>query len=152
MTNKNMKVTRKTKTRKGKSQQFPNSLKSTKNNNASHTQDTNIRRSQQGQDELNSSNNTSVTNAFNLTFIGHNTNGLGSDSFKLNIFMDYCTNKGADIVDKKYSKIDLDRIRITADTQEEILLNSKDEVQAEAINTFSSLFRARNHKFENLPE
>ncbi|GBC27644.1 uncharacterized protein OCT59_013286 [Rhizophagus irregularis] len=56
------------------------------------------------------------------------------------------------ILDKKYSKIDLDRIRIIADTQEEILLNSKDEVQVEAINTFSSLFRVRNHKFENLPE
>jgi hypothetical protein len=98
MTNKNTKVTRKTKTRKGKSQQFPNSLKNIKNNDASHTQDTNIRRSQQGQDEPNSSNNTSVTNAFNLTFIGHNINGLGSDNFKLNIFMDYCTNKGADIV------------------------------------------------------
>ncbi|CAB4403292.1 unnamed protein product [Rhizophagus irregularis] len=98
MTNKNTKVTQKTKTRKGKSQQFPNSLKNIKNNDASHTQDTNIRRSQQGQDEPNSSNNTSVTNAFNLTFVGHNINGLGSDNFKLNIFMDYCTNKGADIV------------------------------------------------------
>ncbi|RGB21588.1 hypothetical protein C1646_777676 [Rhizophagus diaphanus] len=79
MTNKNMKVTQKTKTRKGKSQQFPNSLKSTKNNDVSHTQDTNIRRSQQGRDKPNSSNNTSVTNAFNLTFIGHSINGFGSD-------------------------------------------------------------------------
>ncbi|CAB4391954.1 unnamed protein product [Rhizophagus irregularis] len=83
-----MKVTQKTKTRKGKgkSQQFPNSLKNIKNNDASYIQNTNIRCSQQGQDEPNSSNNTSVTNAFNLTFIGHNINGLGSDSFKLNIF------------------------------------------------------------------
>ncbi|GES86818.1 hypothetical protein GLOIN_2v1765743 [Rhizophagus clarus] len=56
------------------------------------------------------------------------------------------------ILDKTYSKINLDRIRITTDTQEETLLNSKDEVQTEAINTFSALFRSRNHKFENLPE
>ncbi|CAB5395938.1 unnamed protein product, partial [Rhizophagus irregularis] len=53
---------------------------------------------------------------------------------------------------KTYSKINLDRIRIVTDTQKEILLNTKEEVQAEAINAFSSLFRARNHKFENLPE
>ncbi|CAB4496321.1 unnamed protein product [Rhizophagus irregularis] len=56
------------------------------------------------------------------------------------------------ILDKTYSKINLDRIRIVTDTQEEILLNTKEEVQAEAINAFSSLFRARNHKFENLSE
>jgi hypothetical protein len=56
------------------------------------------------------------------------------------------------ILDKTYSKINLDRIRITTDTQEEVLLNSKDEVQTEAINIFSELFRSRNHKFENLPE
>ncbi|CAB4391955.1 unnamed protein product [Rhizophagus irregularis] len=56
------------------------------------------------------------------------------------------------ILDKKYSKIDLNRIHIIANTQEEILLNSKDEVQAEAINTFSSLFHTRNHKFKNFPE
>ncbi|CAB4475366.1 unnamed protein product [Rhizophagus irregularis] len=56
------------------------------------------------------------------------------------------------ILDKIYSKINLDRIRIVTDTQEEILLNTKEEVQAEAINAFLSLFRARNHKFENLPE
>ncbi|GBC39983.1 RNA-directed DNA polymerase from mobile element jockey-like [Rhizophagus irregularis DAOM 181602=DAOM 197198] len=56
------------------------------------------------------------------------------------------------ILDKTYSRINLDRIRIATDTQEEILLNSKEEVQAEAINAFSSIFRSRNHKFENLPE
>ncbi|GBC29860.2 hypothetical protein GLOIN_2v1765743 [Rhizophagus irregularis DAOM 181602=DAOM 197198] len=56
------------------------------------------------------------------------------------------------ILDKTYSKINLDRICIVTDTQEEILLNTKEEVQAEAINAFSSLFCARNHKFENLPE
>src|SRR4051794_12274131 len=56
------------------------------------------------------------------------------------------------ILDKSYSRINLDRIRIVTDTREEILLNSKEEVQAEAINTFSSIFRSRNHKFENLPE
>ncbi|PKK56940.1 hypothetical protein RhiirC2_798986 [Rhizophagus irregularis] len=49
---------------------------------------------------------------------------------------------------KTYSKIDLDRIRIVTDTQEEILLNTKEEVQAEAINAFSSLFHMRNYKFE----
>jgi hypothetical protein len=32
------------------------------------------------------------------------------------------------ILDKTYSKINLDRIRIITETQEEILLNSKDEV------------------------
>ncbi|UZO01042.1 uncharacterized protein OCT59_012149 [Rhizophagus irregularis] len=53
------------------------------------------------------------------------------------------------ILDKTYSRINLDRIRIATDTQEEILLNSKEEVQAEAINAFSSIFRSRNHKFEN---
>ena len=42
------------------------------------------------------------------------------------------------ILDKTYSKINLDRIRITTDTQEETLLNSKDEVQTEAINAFST--------------
>ncbi|GET52549.1 hypothetical protein GLOIN_2v1765743 [Rhizophagus irregularis DAOM 181602=DAOM 197198] len=52
------------------------------------------------------------------------------------------------ILDKTYSKIDLNRIRIVIDTQEEILLNTKEEVQAEAINAFSSLFYMRNHKFE----
>ncbi|GET56608.1 reverse transcriptase family protein [Rhizophagus irregularis DAOM 181602=DAOM 197198] len=56
------------------------------------------------------------------------------------------------ILDKTYSKINLDRIRILTDTQEEILLNSKEEVHTEAINAYSSLFRSRNHKFENLPE
>ncbi|CAB5124077.1 unnamed protein product [Rhizophagus irregularis] len=56
------------------------------------------------------------------------------------------------ILDKTYSRINLDRIRIATDTQEEILLNSKEEVQVEAINTFSSIFRSKNHKFENLPE
>ncbi|CAB4483141.1 unnamed protein product [Rhizophagus irregularis] len=56
------------------------------------------------------------------------------------------------ILDKKYSKISLDKVRILTDAQEEILLNSKEEVHAEAINTYSSLFRSRNHKFENLPE
>ncbi|PKY33207.1 hypothetical protein RhiirB3_394622, partial [Rhizophagus irregularis] len=56
------------------------------------------------------------------------------------------------ILDKTYSRINLDRIRIATDTQEEILLNSKEEVQAEAINAFSSIFCSRNHKFENLPE
>ncbi|GES94273.1 exodeoxyribonuclease III [Rhizophagus clarus] len=98
MTNKNTKVTRKTKTRKGKPQQFPNSPRNTQNNDASHIQDTNIRHSQQRQDELNINGGASVTNTFNLTFMGHNINGLGLDYFKLNIFMDYCTNKGADII------------------------------------------------------
>ncbi|UZO19771.1 uncharacterized protein OCT59_011042 [Rhizophagus irregularis] len=56
------------------------------------------------------------------------------------------------ILDKTYSRINLNRIHIATDTQEEILLNSKEEVQAEAINTFSSIFRSKNHKFENLPE
>ncbi|GES89606.1 Down syndrome cell adhesion molecule-like protein Dscam2 [Rhizophagus clarus] len=98
MTNKNTKVTRKTKTRKGKPQQFPNSPRNTQNNDASHIQDTNIRHSQQRQDELNINGGASVTNTFNLTFMGHNINGLGPDYFKLNIFMDYCTNKGADII------------------------------------------------------
>ncbi|GBB94985.1 hypothetical protein RclHR1_02460009 [Rhizophagus clarus] len=54
------------------------------------------------------------------------------------------------ILDKTYSKINLDRICVTTITQEEILLNSKEEVKSEAINTFSSSFRLRNHKFENL--
>lgn len=44
------------------------------------------------------------------------------------------------------------QLRILTDTQEEILLNSKEEVHAEAINAYSSLFRSRNHKFENLSE
>src|SRR4051794_14284578 len=99
MTNKNMKDTRKTKTRKEKFQQiqkFPKNIQ--KNNNASHTQDMNIRHAQQGQDEHNSNSNTNVTNAFNLTFMGHNINRFGPDNFKLNILMDYCTNKEADIV------------------------------------------------------
>lgn len=30
--------------------------------------------------------------------MGHNINELKSDCFKLNIYMDYCANKGADIV------------------------------------------------------
>ncbi|GET01945.1 hypothetical protein GLOIN_2v1765743 [Rhizophagus clarus] len=56
------------------------------------------------------------------------------------------------ILDKTYSKIDLDRICIITDTQEEYLLNSKEEIHSEAINTFSALFRLQNHKFENLSE
>ncbi|CAB4417926.1 unnamed protein product [Rhizophagus irregularis] len=97
MTNKNTKNTRKTKTGKGKLQQIQNSLKNTQenNNDASHIQDKNVRRAQQGQDEHN---NNSFTNTFNFTFMGHNINGLGPDDFKLNVLMDYCTNKGADIV------------------------------------------------------
>jgi hypothetical protein len=47
MTNKNTKVMRKTKTRKGKSQQFPNSPKNIQNNDASYTEDTNTKHSQQ---------------------------------------------------------------------------------------------------------
>ncbi|GES95991.1 hypothetical protein GLOIN_2v1765743 [Rhizophagus clarus] len=45
-----------------------------------------------------------------------------------------------------------DRIRITTDTQDKILLNSKEKIQTEAINAFSTLFRLCNHKFENLSE
>ncbi|GBB84595.1 hypothetical protein RclHR1_11170003 [Rhizophagus clarus] len=56
------------------------------------------------------------------------------------------------ILDKTYSKINLDRICITTNIQEEILLNSKKKVNAEAINTFLSLFRSQNHKFKNLSE
>ncbi|GBB93413.1 hypothetical protein RclHR1_21660001 [Rhizophagus clarus] len=56
------------------------------------------------------------------------------------------------ILDKTYSKFNLDRIHVTTNTQEEILLNYKQEVNAEAINTFSSLFRLWNHKFKNLSE
>lgn len=46
---------------------------------------------------------------YNLTFIGHNINGLGSDHSKLNLLVKYYTNKGADIIsicetnrDRKY--------------------------------------------------
>jgi exonuclease III len=99
MTNKNTKNMRKTKPGKGKFQQIQNSPKNIqKNNDVSHTQDTNIRRAQQGQDKHIFNSNTNVTNTFNLTFMGHNINSLGPDNFKLNILMDYCANKGADIV------------------------------------------------------
>ncbi|GBB85061.1 hypothetical protein RclHR1_11630003 [Rhizophagus clarus] len=42
------------------------------------------------------------------------------------------------ILEKTYSKINLDRIRIITDIQDKILLNSKEEVQTEAINAFST--------------
>ncbi|CAB4491939.1 hypothetical protein RhiirA5_434199 [Rhizophagus irregularis] len=46
-----------------------------------------------------------------LVLMGHNINGIGPDDFKLNILIDYCANKRADIVgivetnkDRKYGK------------------------------------------------
>ncbi|RGB26089.1 hypothetical protein C1646_675072 [Rhizophagus diaphanus] len=80
-------------------------------NNATYTKDMNIRSSQQEQDVHNSNSNISDINTFNLVLMGHNINGIGPDDFKLNILMDYCVNKRADIVgivetnkDRKYGK------------------------------------------------
>ncbi|PKY32785.1 hypothetical protein RhiirB3_451217 [Rhizophagus irregularis] len=37
-------------------------------------------------------------NTYNLTLIEYNINGLDSDHFKLNLLIEYCSNKGADII------------------------------------------------------
>ncbi|CAB4490957.1 hypothetical protein RhiirA1_403305 [Rhizophagus irregularis] len=110
MTNNNIRVTPKTKKKK-KGKPFNTSFKNIQNNNVTYKQDTNIRPLQKEQNEHSPNNNISEINAFNLVFMGHNINGLGLDDFKLNILMDYCTNKRADIIgivetnrDRKYGK------------------------------------------------
>ncbi|CAB5395940.1 unnamed protein product [Rhizophagus irregularis] len=125
MTNNNTRVIPKTRTEREKSYQIHNtSPKNIQNSNATYTQDTNIqsnnatytkdaniRSPQQEQDVHNSNSNISDINTFNLVLMGHNINGIGPDDFKLNMLMDYCANKRADIVgivetnkDIKYGK------------------------------------------------
>ncbi|PKC07395.1 hypothetical protein RhiirA5_399882 [Rhizophagus irregularis] len=125
MTNNNTRVIPKTRTEREKSYQIHNtSPKNIQNSNATYTQDTNIqsnnatytkdaniRSPQQEQDVHNSNSNISDINTFNLVLMGHNINGIGPDDFKLNMLMDYCANKRADIVgivetnkDRKYGK------------------------------------------------
>lgn len=46
----------------------------------------------------NNNSNTENNNTFNLIFMKHNINRLGSDHFKFNLLMEYCINKGNDII------------------------------------------------------
>ncbi|PKC11177.1 hypothetical protein RhiirA5_397681 [Rhizophagus irregularis] len=92
-TNRETETTRKVETEEGDFEQRPNTPQK------QNIQDRNTTRTQQTENNYTQQNANVYNNStYNLTFMGHNINGLGPDHSKLNLLIEYCSNKGADII------------------------------------------------------